>query len=178
MTDTAAVTEADITEETKISINHVSRDDLSNVHIVRMIDGKRRYKRIGAIYSKTKREYSAEHSRLIVTGEEADDPAVAQVKQELSYFYTEVLFKEYRFFAGAGLPANIIDRLNDTERAKITREVDRLNRRHQSILSQLLKDGFEVREKHSDDKRWINATMITGRIAELKKSKKNTKSSD
>lgn len=178
MTDTAAVTEADITEETKISINHVARDDLSNVHIVRLIDGKRRYKRIGAIYSKTKREYSAEHSRLIVPGEEADDPAVAQVKQELSYFYTEVLFKEYRFFAGAGLPANIIDRLNDTERSKITSEIDRLNRRHQSILSQLLKDGFEVREKHTDRKQWINATMITGRIAELKKSKKNTKSSD
>lgn len=177
MTDTAAVTEADITEETKISINHVARDDLSNVHIVKLIDGKRRYKRIGAIYSKTKREYTAEHSRLI-PGEEADDPAVVKVKQELSYFYTEVLFKEYRFFAGAGLPANIIDKLNDTERAKITREVDRLNRRHQTVLSQLLKDGFEVREKHSDDKRWINGTMITGRIAELKKSKKNTKSSD
>ena len=177
MTDTAAVTEADITEETKISINHVARDDLSNVHIVRMIDGKRRYKRIGAIYSKTKREYTAEHSRLI-HGAEADDPAVAQVKQELSYFYTEVLFKEYRFFAGAGLPANIIDRLNDTERAKITSEIDRLNKRHQTVLSQLLKDGFEVREKHSDDKRWINATMITGRIAELKKSKKGTKYGD
>jgi hypothetical protein len=143
-----------------------------------LIDGKRRYKRIGAIYSKTKREYTAEHSRLIVPGEEADDPAVAQVKQELSYFYTEVLFKEYRFFAGAGLPANIIDRLNKTERDKITSEIDRLNKRHQSILSQLLKDGFEVREKHTDRKNWINATMITGRIAELKKSKKNTKSSD
>ena len=102
------ITADEITADTKISINHVARDDISSVNIVETVNGRRRYTRIGAIYSKTKREYTAENSRLIASGTEEDDPAVAQLKQELSYFYTEVLYKEYRFFATRGLPASII----------------------------------------------------------------------
>jgi hypothetical protein len=106
---------------------------------------------------------------LIASGTEEDDPAVAQLKQELSYFYTEVLYKEYRFFATRGLPASIIDKLNDTERNKITSEIIRLNKQHESILSTLLSTGFEVRQKHSDNKIRINAASIIARVKELEK---------
>lgn len=163
------ITADEITTDTKISINYVSRDDVSSVNIVETVDGKRKYTRIGAIYSKTKREYTTENSRLIVTGEEADDPAVAQLKQELSYFYTEVLYKEYRFFATRGLPVSIIDKLNDTERNKITSEIIRLNRQHESILASLLSTGFEVRQKHSDSKVRISAASLRARLKELEK---------
>ena len=66
MTD-KTITAEEISADTKISINHVARDDVSSVYIVETVNGKRRYTRIGAIYSKTKREYTAENSRLIVT---------------------------------------------------------------------------------------------------------------
>lgn len=168
MTD-KTITADEISADTKISINYVARDDVSSVNIVETVDGRRRYTRIGAIYSKTKREYTAENSRLIVTGSE-EEPTIQRVKQELSYFYTEVLFKEYRFFATRGLPTSIIDKLNDTERAKITCEIARLNRQHESTLSMLLSTGFEVRQKHSDNKIRINASSLKSRIKELEKN--------
>ena len=163
------ITADEITADTKISINYVSRDDVSSVSIVEIVDGKRRYTRIGAIYSKTKNEFTGKNSRLITDGTE-DDPSVQRVKQELSYIYTEILFKEYKFFATRGLPVNIIDRLNDTERAKITSEIARLNRQHESILASLLSTGFEVRQKHSDNKIRINASSLKTRIKELEKN--------
>lgn len=169
MTD-KTITADEITADTKISINRVARDDVSSVNIVETVNGRRRYTRIGAIYSKTKREYTAENSRLIASGAEEDDPAVAQLKQELSYFYTEVLYKEYRFFATRGLPVSIIDKLSDTERAKITCEIARLNRQHESVLSALLGTGFEVRQKHSDRKIRINAASLIARVKELEKN--------
>ena len=169
MTD-KVITADVITADTKISINHVARDDVSSVSIVETVNGRRRYTRIGAIYSKTKREYTAENSRLIASGAEEDDPAVAQLKQELSYFYTEVLYKEYRFFATRGLPVSIIDKLSDTERAKITCEIARLNRQHLDVLSELLSTGFEVRQKHSDRKIRINASSFKTRLKELEKN--------
>lgn len=160
----------EITAETKISINHVARDDTSSVNIIKVVDGKRRYIRIGSIYSKTKTEYrETDKAPSRLTGAEGDTPAVTRVKHQLSYFYSEVLFKEYRFFASAGLPANIIYRLNDKERAKIFAEIDRLDRQHQDTLSALLRDGFEVRQKHSDGKHWIKGLTITARVKELER---------
>ena len=163
------ITADEITTDTKISINYVSRDDVSSVSIVEIVDGKRRYTRIGAIYSKTKNEFTGKNSRLITDGTE-DDPSVQRVKQELSYIYTEILFKEYKFFATRGLPVSIIDKLNDTERAKIFSEITRLNRQHESILSSLLSTGFEVRQKHSDSKIRINAACLKARVKELEKN--------
>jgi hypothetical protein len=165
MTD-KTITADDITTDTKISINYVSRDDVSSVNIVETVDGKRRYTRIGSIYSKTKNEYTCKNSRL-VSDETEKDPAVQRVKLELSYIYTEVLFKEYKFFATRGLPASIIDKLSDTERAKISCEITRLNRQHESILASLLSTGFEVRQKLSDSKICINAASLKTRIKEL-----------
>lgn len=163
------ITTDKITTDTKISINYVSRDDVSSVSIVETVDGKRRYTRIGSIYSKTKNEYTCKNSRLVSNGTE-DDPAVQRIKQELSYIYTEVLFKEYKFFATRGLPVSIIDKLNDTERAKITCEIARLNKQHESILASLLSTGFEVRQKHSDSKIRINAACLKARVKELEKN--------
>ena len=181
MTD-KTITADEITTDTKISINYVARDDVSSVSIVETIEGKRRYTRIGSIYSKTKNEFTCKNSRLIPDGTE-DDPSVQRVKQELSYIYSEILCKEYKFFATRGLPVSIIDKLNDTERAKIfseiTRlnerakifsEITRLNRQHESILSSLLSTGFEVRQKHSDSKIRINAASLRARVKELEKN--------
>ena len=162
------ITADEITTDTKISINYVARDDVSSVSIVETVDGKRRYTRIGAIYSKTKNEFTCKNSRLIPDGTE-DDLTVQRVKQELSYIYTEILCKEYKFFATRGLPASIMDKLNKTEQAKITSEISRLNRQHESILSKLLSTGFEVRQKHSDNKIRINASSLKTRIKELEK---------
>lgn len=162
------ITADEITTDTKISINYVARDDVSSVSIVETVDGKRRYTRIGAIYSKTKNEFTCKNSRLIPDGTE-DNLTVQRVKQELSYIYTEILCKEYKFFATRGLPASIIDKLNDTERNKITSEIIRLNKQHESILSTLLSTGFEVRQKHSDNKIRINAASIRARVKELEK---------
>ena len=163
------ITADEITTDTKISINYVSRDDVSSVSIVEIVDGKRRYTRIGAIYSKTKNEFTGKNSRLITDGTE-DDPSVQRVKQELSYIYSEILCKEYKFFATRGLPVSIIDKLNDTERAKIFSEITRLNRQHEPILSSLLSTGFEVRQKHSDSKIRINAASLRARVKELEKN--------
>lgn len=163
------ITADEITTDTKISINYVARDDVSSVSIVEIIEGKRRYTRIGSIYSKTKNEFTCKNSRLIPDGTE-DDLTVQRVKHELSYIYTEVLCKEYKFFATRGLPVSIIDKLNDTERAKITSEIARLNRQHESILSTLLSNGFEVRQKHSDSKIRINAASLRARVKELEKN--------
>ena len=168
MTD-KTITADEITTDTKISINYVARDDVSSVSIVETIEGKRRYTRIGSIYSKTKNEFTCKNSRLIPDGTE-DDLTVQRVKQELSYIYTEVLCKEYKFFATRGLPASIMDKLNKTEQAKITSEISRLNRQHESILSKLLSTGFEVRQKHSDNKIRINASSLKTRIKELEKN--------
>jgi len=168
MTD-KTITADEITTDTKISINYVARDDVSSVSIVETVDGKRRYTRIGAIYSKTKNEFTCKNSRLIPDGTE-DDLTVQRVKQELSYIYTEILCKEYKFFATRGLPASIMDKLNKTEQAKITSEISRLNRQHESILSKLLSTGFEVRQKHSDNKIRINASSLKTRIKELEKN--------
>lgn len=162
----------DITQDTKIEINHVARDDISAVNIVRVIDGKKRYTQIGSIYSKTKKEYrETDKAPSRLAGAEGDTPAVTRVKHQLSYFYSEVLFKEYRFFASAGLPANVIYRLNDKEREKITAEIDRLDKQHLETLSALLRDGFEVRQKHSDGKHWIKGLTITARVKELERKK-------
>ena len=168
MTD-KTITADEITTDTKISINYVARDDVSSVSIVETIEGKRRYTRIGSIYSKTKNEFTCKNSRLIPDGTE-DDPSVQRVKQELSYIYSEILCKEYKFFATRGLPVSIIDKLNDTERAKIFSEITRLNRQHESILASLLSTGFEVRQKHSDSKIRINAASIRARVKELEKN--------
>ena len=168
MTD-KTITADEITTDTKISINYVARDDVSSVSIVETIEGKRRYTRIGSIYSKTKNEFTCKNSRLIPDGTE-DDPSVQRVKQELSYIYTEILCKEYKFFATRGLPASIMDKLNKTEQAKITSEISRLNRQHESILSKLLSTGFEVRQKHSDNKIRINAASLRARVKELEKN--------
>ena len=130
------ITADEITTDTKISINYVSRDDVSSVSIVEIVDGKRRYTRIGAIYSKTKNEFTGKNSRLITDGTE-DDPSVQRVKQELSYIYTEILFKEYKFFATRGLPVSIIDKLNDTERAKIFSEITRLRINASSLKTRI-----------------------------------------
>ena len=153
------ITADEITADTKISINYVSRDDVSSVSIVETIEGKRRYTRIGSIYSKTKNEFTCKNSRLIPDGTD-DDPSVQRVKQELSYIYSEILCKEYKFFATRGLPVSIIDKLN----------VTRLNRQHESILSSLLSTGFEVRQKHSDSKIRINAASLRARVKELEKN--------
>ena len=162
------ITADEITTDTKISINYVARDDVSSVSIVEIIEGKRRYTRIGSIYSKTKNEFTCKNSRLIPDGTE-DDLTVQRVKHELSYIYTEVLCKEYKFFATRGLPVSIIDKLNDTERNKITSEIIRLNRQHESILASLLSTGFEVRQKHSDSKVRISAASLRARLKELEK---------